>query len=301
MSFVKRQLSISFQLQAGASNASTQFAESGTDTASLNNLRMSAKIVKSGDPTLNSLQLTVYGMTLSLMNQLSTLGKAINLLRPAIVTVQAGDAQAGMTTVFKGNVSNAYGDFQNAPDVPFHVEAYSGLMGGIQKMDPTSFSGSTDASTVMQQCASKMGLSFENNNVNQKLSNPYFYGSPRAQAQSCAAAANIGFAIDDDTLAIYPKNKPRNGGTVTVSPTTGMISYPTFTNAGILVRTLFNPQIKFRSQIEIQSSLQRANGTWIVYGLSHDLESQVIKGQWFSTLECYNPNQQGGAPPLPKS
>lgn len=299
MTFVKRQLSVSFQLQSGASNATTQFAESGTNTASLSNLRMSAKVVKSGDPTLNQMQLAIYGMTLSLMNQLSTLGKQVNLLRPALVTLQAGDAFSGMTAVFQGNVAHAWADFQSAPDVPFHVEAYSGLMGGIQKMDPTSFSGSTDATSIMQSCASKMGLSFENNGVNQKLSNPYFYGSPRAQAQSCAEAANIGWTVDDGTLAIYPKDKPRNGGSVTVSPDTGMVAYPTFTNAGIMVRTLFNPQIKFRTQIQVQSSLQRANGSWIVYGLSHDLEAQIPGGQWYSTLECYNPSQQG-APPLPK-
>src|SRR5215471_1058528 len=126
MSFIKRQLAISFQLQAGPSNATTQFAESGTNSTSLSGLRSSAKIVKSADPTLNSLNLVVYGMSLSLMNQLTTLGMQTNLIRPSTVTVQAGDAFSGMTTVFQGQVAHAWADFNNAPDVPFHVEAYSG-------------------------------------------------------------------------------------------------------------------------------------------------------------------------------
>jgi len=291
MTFVKRQLSVSFQLQSGAgSSASTQFAESGSNTVSLSNLRMSAKIIKSGDPTLNKLDLTIYGMTLSLMNQLSTFGQQINLIRPSLVTVTAGDA---LSTVFQGNVQHAWSDFQGAPDVPFHVEAFSGLMGGIQPMPPTSFQGSQDAAQIMQQCASKMNLSFENNGVGNKLSDPYFWGSPRSQAQQCAESGNFNWAIDDSTLAIWPKNKARSGGAVTISPQNGMISYPSFTAAGILVRTLFNPQIKFGAQVQVQSSLGRANGTWNIIGLSHELESQLPKGQWFSTLECWNPSQQG--------
>lgn len=296
MSFIKRQLSVSFQLQAGASNATTQFAESGTNTAALSNLRMSAKIVKSADPTLNTCNLTIYGMTLSLMNQLSTLGMQVNLKRPALVTVQAGDAVNGLNTVFQGNVAHAWADFHSAPDVPFHVEAYGGLVGSVQPMKPSSFQGSTDVATFMGQCAQQMNLTLENNGVSQKLNNPYFWGSPMSQARQCADAANIGFSADDDKLAIWPKDKPRSGGTITVSPATGMISYPTFTNAGIMVRTLFTPQIKLRSQIQVQSSLPRANGQWIVWALDYDLESQLPRGQWFMTLQCYNPNQQSQVP-----
>jgi hypothetical protein len=258
---------------------------------------MSAKISIQGLPGIAELNLTVYGMTLSLMNQLSTLGKQINFIRPAKVIVQAGDAQSGMSTVFQGDVLNAWGDFQQAPDVPFHVYARGGYVGGIQKTDPVSFNGSTDVANFMGQCASKMNLTLENNGVNQKLNSPYFWGSPRAQAQQCADAANINWTIDQDKLAIWPKSGNRSGGAIMVAPDTGMISYPTFTNAGILVRTIFNPQTKLGGQIQVQSSLPRANGTWTVFAMDHDLESQVPKGQWFSTLQCWNPSQQGNSVP----
>jgi hypothetical protein len=302
MTFVNRLLNASFQLTPGA--GPTQFAESGTDTAMLEGLRMSAKVSSQGNPGLSELNLLVYGMTLSLMNQLSTLGKQYQIIRTAKVTVQAGDAQSGMFTVFQGDLINSWADFQPAPDVPFHVYAKGGYVGGLQTMPPTSFNGSTDVASFMGQCASKMNLTLENNGVNQKLSSPYFWGSPRAQAQQCAQAANINWVIDGDKLAIWPKLGSRSGDAIVVSPSTGMISYPTFTAAGILVRTLFNPQIKIGGNIQVQgSSLSRANGTWNVLAIDLDLESQVPKGQWFATLQCWNTSNSGqqGSAPLPSS
>jgi hypothetical protein len=55
----------------------------------------------------------------------------------------------------------------------------------------------------MGQLAQKMGFAFENNNVNVKLSNPYFWSNYMQQARALAQHAGINMILDRDTLAIW--------------------------------------------------------------------------------------------------
>jgi len=56
------------------SDKNGKFAESGTNTVKLTGLRASAVVTKVGGVSMNSLNLRIWGMTLSKMNDLSTLG-----------------------------------------------------------------------------------------------------------------------------------------------------------------------------------------------------------------------------------
>ncbi len=283
MSFVQRLVDVTFTLGQGA------FGDSGADSTKLSGLRVSAKVTKAGGPSMSTLQMDVYGMKLSDMNQLSTLGMAVTLIRRNTVLVEAGDADAGMATVFIGTITNAWMDANAAPEVPFRVEAHTGLIDAVTKIPPSSYTGPTDVANVMSSLAAQMQLSFENNGVSVILASPYFYGSPRNQVKAAAAAANINWIIDDGKLAIWPKGQSRNGSAPLISPETGMRGYPTYTSKGIQVVTLFNPSIGYGGQIQVDSSLTPAKGLWNVYSLYHDLESMMPNGQWFTTVGAVRP------------
>ena len=71
------------------------FAEGGKNTVKLSGLRVSANIVRSGGSSQGSADLRIYGMTLSKMNDLSTLGLRVSndtysLLNNSVL-VEAGD------------------------------------------------------------------------------------------------------------------------------------------------------------------------------------------------------------------
>ena len=231
----------------------------------------------------------VYGMQLSQMNQLSTLGMQLILYRRNTVVVEAGDADGGMATVFVGTITNAWADMQSAPDVPFRVEAHTGLLESVQTVPPSSYTGPTNVSVVMSSLATKMGLSFENNGISVILSNPYFYGSPRNQVKAAAQAAGIEWIIDNGKLAIWPKGQARGGSIPLISPDTGMRNYPMYTSKGVLVVTLFNPSIGYGNKINVQSSLTPASGEWVVCGLDYDLDAQVPHGKWFTSINAVRP------------
>jgi hypothetical protein len=194
----------------------------------------------------------------SLMNQLATLGLVFNLVPKNTLTIMAGDDESGMSTVFGGTIWAAYGDYASQPNVPFHFECLAGAADAAIAVPASSFTGSTDVATIMSGLARQMGLGFENNGVSVKLSSPYLSGSAKVQAQKVADWAGIEWTIDDGKLAIWPKGGNRNTPNVpTISPSTGMISYPAFTQQGIIVKTVFNPQISFGSLIKVESSLLR--------------------------------------------
>lgn len=286
MAFVERLLRVTFVLGEGAFGEDTG---ANYNTVILSNLRASAKVVKAGGPSMGTLQLQVYGLRLSLMNQLSTLGVMPTLIRRNTVSLEAGDSVNGMAVVFQGTITNAWADFQASPDIPFHVEAHTGLIEAVKPIPPSSFRGSASVVVIMSGLAAQMGLAFENTGVSTVLSSPYFYGSARSQAQACAEAANIEWIIDNGKLAIWPKLQARGGQVPLVSVETGMVGYPAYTSKGIMVRTLFNPAIGYGSKISVKSILTPACGEWIVYSLDHDLDAMVPNGQWFSSMGAARP------------
>jgi hypothetical protein len=108
------------------------------------------------------------------------------------------------------------------------------------------------------------------------LTNQYLPGTAFQQMQRAATAAGIGALIDDGTLVIYTLTGPRRGAPVVISPTTGMVEYPSYFSQGLRVRTLFHPAIRFHGQVAISGSVvAQANRTWLVTAVDHALDSKV--------------------------
>jgi hypothetical protein len=284
VSFVRRLVNVTFTLGQGA------FGTDGSTSDKLSGLRTSVRINQAGFPGMGSLDLSIYGMTLSLMNKLSTLGMRAVLQKRNSVLVEAGDNVSGMSVVFIGTITNAYMDANAAPDVPFRVEAQSGIIEAVSTAPPQSFTGSTDVANVMNSLATLANLKFENNNVSVILNKPYFYGSPRQQMVQAAQQANINAIIDKNTLAIWPKNGARGGVVPLIGPNSGLIGYPTYTSNGLALNAVYNPSVSFGGTIQVQSSLTDAAGPWAVTGLDYALDSMLPKGEWSMAISATKPN-----------
>lgn len=296
MAFTKKLLGITVALSPSA----PLFDESGTNQVTLPSLRASARIQNSGSPGGSTMTLSVYGMTLSLMNQLSTLGMIVNLIPKNVITVTAGDAENGQTIVFVGTITQAYGDFSAQPNVPFTFECNSGLLENVVAVPPSSFTGPTDVAVIMAGLAKLMSKDFINHGVTGvMISSPYLWGSAGDQYKALARHAHIHAEIINGTnLEIWPWNGTRQTGPIPlIAPGSGMKGYPAYTAQGIVVQTEFNPQISFGGQVQVQSSLPRATGTWQVTKLDHALDTQVPSGDWFSTIYGYNPKYPIPTPP----
>lgn len=310
--FKERQLRASIKLANDTqTNQPTSFSESGTDTVTLSGLRSSLRVQNSGSAAGSQAQFKIFGLTLSLMDQLSTLGMVFNIVPKNTITVEARSGDGPWAVVFSGTIFAAYGDFNAAPNVPFQIDALAGLGDLVAPAAPVSFSGSTDVATIMSGFARQMGIGFENNGVNVKLPATYFPGTVWEQMKACAEYAHVNADRVDSAggpvLAIWPIGGNRNTPTVPkiAPPPAGqepsaaghLIGYPSYTQQGIKVDFVFDPAISRGILVDVESDLKKATGQWAVTKLDLALDALTPKGEWMATAYCYNPKYPQPLPP----
>ncbi len=277
-SFTRKRLDVQFNLANGNFGG-------GGNTYTASGLRIQAQVNATGGVAYSSMECAIFGLPLSVMNQLSTVGKQLNAQYQNNVALMAGEEGGQMSVVFQGSVFNAYVDAQSMPAVSFRVTGMPGLYEAVKPATPLSVQGTADAATLMRQLAGTMGLEIEDNGVNVKLANPYYAGSPWGQAEAIARAGNFDLIYEANKMVISPRGKPRQGGSPVISRETGLVGYPMFNQNVVIVRTLFNPAIRQLARVTVESDLTPANGEWQVMSVHHELESETPNGKWFSVLE----------------
>jgi hypothetical protein len=279
MSFTEKKITVNFNLANGS------FGDGKNNTATISGLRTSAIIQATGGASNSNMNLSIWGLPLSMMNQLSTVGTQLNARYDNAVTVEAGDDETGMTLVFGGRIFEAFVDGNSQPNIAFRVQAAPGPFVAVKPVPALSIKGSADAAGMMGNLAKQMGFAFENNGVQVKLSNPYFGGTAWTQAMAIARHGNFDLIFERNVMVISPRGQPRQGDAILISPETGLVGYPAFSEAKVIVRCLFNPAVKQLSLVEVKSDLTPANGKWQVLAIVYELEAQMPNGKWFMTLE----------------
>lgn len=307
-SFVRRRLEVTVKLAASqATGQPITFAgTNGADTVTLSGFRTRVRISNSGAPAGSTASISIYGLPLDIVNQLSTLGMIFNSVQRNIVTVSAGDEQNGMSPVFAGIAALAFGDFNQSPKVPFNFTCQTGLYEALIPAPASSFPQATDVATMMAGWARQMNLGFENNGVTVQLPPSYFPGTVLQQVRRAARAARINAEIVDGNtkLAIWPLGGSRQASNATsiplIGPETGMIGYPSFApNGWLIVNSLFIPQVSFGGLIRVASLLPQARKNWVVQKQDLALDAFVPRGQWSMSLACYP--EGFAAPPPPQT
>ena len=156
--------------------ASISIQSSGATVNIPAGLRMSATIIAVGTPEngiTGNMDLAIWGLPLSLMNQLTTFGPNFSAKSENSIELFAGDAVSGMHLVYHGLIDFGYVDAQNMPLVSFRLNAIpGGHVWSMKPVPPISLSGPQDVAGMLSRLASQMGMNFENNGVNVKLTNP---------------------------------------------------------------------------------------------------------------------------------
>lgn len=249
----------------------------------------------------NTLSLTIFGMRQADMNAVTILRQ---LAHPTAVNARAfvqleasSDGGQSWCQVFEGNFIDAAPDYTDPPNVALKVLAMAAYGEQVPIAAPTSYPGmSPNAPSIVsiaQYLATQMGFTLEPNGVTGSLSTPYFPGTLMDQFKALCQHANLDFYFDGNaTLAITPKNQPRQGKAVPVfSASLGnLVGFPTVQRYGIHVDVLFTPALTLGANLQIEGSIvPGANGSWSAYKMEHDLESLQPDGAWFSHCDCTNP------------
>lgn len=285
-SFTVKQLRVTLILAQG-NNA---FPGTNSNTLILNGLRTVATLTGALG-FLPQLDLEIYGMRAQDMNALSVIrfGADAQAITDNIVTLEANDG-SGWTQVFTGTIVEGSPEYRSAPEVYFHLQAMTGYFAGIKPAPPLSYPSGTSVATALQAVANSLGVSFTNNGVTATLSGArYWPGSPGDQLKAICDATNTAFYFDaHGVLTISPKGSGQNPPKpINITPQTGLMGYPSIQASGIHIDALFNPAFLLAQTVTVSGSdIPNANGNWIPYRMTHQLESVKVGGVWMTSMDC---------------
>lgn len=309
-SFTKKRITVAFTVASGALGPSAT-----DDTVTLTDMRCRANIINGGQNYGNQLSLRIEGMPLWLMNRLSVVvglndntNNNNSLYTASVVRVDAGDDNSGMSTIFVGQIAEAFADFNGAPEVAFQVTAYATLAYQVDKIEPTSAQGSVSAFQIISTIAGKAGLTAVDHGTSKIfLTNVYQSGDTLTQISGIVNAFGGVYSIDtvSKQVHIYPNNTQISdtGTALKISKYTGLVGYPSYNQYGINFTAFFNPHILYFTPFHLQSDYLPAgwtnnqmgqdvgpampvDGYWRGYLIQHDISSETPDGPWFTYVSA---------------
>jgi len=230
-------------------------------------------------------QVKIWGMTLPQMNAYCAKIPTNLGLNQYTLTVSAGDLDGNLVEVVNGNIFASFIDLNDSPDSSF-AASVAGIYTASNPTSATSQQGTQNAEDLISSICRGAGFKFVNNGAHFVLRNPSVYGSALDQIERIAQAAGFAWLWDGSTFYIWPQTGNVDDTIVKVGPSTDpvMVGYPKYWAQGIIVTTLFNPEIHLGRRIEVTGSvLTKANGVWNIVGVQHNLATMMNKGPWFTT------------------
>lgn len=287
--------------------------------ATVQKLRATASITYNGGTSLPECECTIYNMDQALANKLTTLGQYQknktgygNQLIVYASTDYGDPDNPVFTKVFEGGISVAYTDYGSAPDVIFYVRAMA--LGGLNlhAAKSLSFRGKGSVAGIIQSILDNyhrrlslkpddsLYLILQNCGVTATLNGSNYSGDVIEQIRKCTSDAHIRFSIQNNTVYIWPMNLSLNEAimksgssqsqtkqikTRVFSNKTGMVGYPSYSNDGITVRSIFAGDLLYGEEVEVHSVYEPACGVWkYMISMQHDLSCLMPNGAWTTTI-----------------
>lgn len=273
-----KDIRVSIALDKGGANNQYVFQGFATNVA----------ISKTGGVDFATAQVEIYGLTLPVMGQLTTLAfKPLNRRWNAI-EIAAGEADTDLPVIFRGCITVAYADLNGASPV-LKIEAQVGAYPILEPAATVSVTGTHDAAAFIQSQSAQAGFDFQNDGVQGTISDMTVYGDPLTKAKTVANAIGADVIFDDDKTVLVPKDGVRRaeGGIPVISAESGMIGYPTFTNQGIQCRSFFRPELHVAAAVRVQSIVPHATGVWKITQLTHSLSAHnPSSSAWDTSFEA---------------
>lgn len=270
------------------------FDKEGNNTIVFEGLRVIAQIQSGNGSVSPFAKIQIFNLNLNAINQLTKIKWNTDREGKFNFVKLEANINGEYSTVYEGTIHFAYPNFGSVPDVVLTIDSSIAMNHQINAVAPTSYKGEVDVAQAINALCQQMGMRFENNGVNAKVSNPYLPQTTLEQVRALCTATNTSLYMDLNTIAITPQGKAREVQIPVISPQSGLIGYPTpLMQGGVTFSCLYDPLLKFGGLVEIQNSLiEAANGRWLIQGLSISLESGVPNGKWQADVQAFD--VQGG-------
>ncbi|HGB4054875.1 TPA: hypothetical protein ACIVFN_003797 [Salmonella enterica subsp. enterica serovar Adelaide] len=285
MSYVQRDITVEFTLSDGRT-----FDNGKGNILTVSGAKCFATVTVYGGTAGTQITLYIWGLSPAHMADLSYRG----VWRPAQSTANEMRVRAGGRLIFEGDITDAYADYNQAPDIPLILTGQVSFNLRNQTAADFSAKGDVPVADIIRALASSAGLKFENQGVSRSLSNPHFSGNLVQQMLDAASAADINIDLGDaEKVTIWPKDKALDIPAVHISPDHGLIGYPVYTMTGLSATTTFCPDLFIGRRVHLESSLPNVTGDYQLTGVIHTITSRTVGGQWSSNCTMTRLNDNG--------
>lgn len=257
--------------------------DNGANRIIADGLRTICNIQFGGGAVMPHAEIIIYGLRLDVMHKLmrirwQDINSMLNTIR-----IEAGEA-GEFTLVYEGNITFAYIDTSNAPNVSLRIRSITAIYDAYQPAEQRMFLGDFPVVHAIENIAGDIGYTFENNGVPETLvmTDVTLGDTDLNKIRKICRDYQIDLYIENKSIAIAPQGAPREIRIPLVTPKSGLIGYPVPTIQGVDFRCLYNPAIRFGGLVRIADSLmETTNGDWRVFGTTIQLESELPGGAWF--------------------
>ncbi|MEY0432396.1 hypothetical protein AB7V88_21750 [Providencia rettgeri] len=281
MAFNRKRIRLTFKLNG----KDEVFTSDNKNKLSAVGLRISAEVSFGYGSPAPYARVRVYGLPQETMNKLITAKfQQVKTLR-TLITIEAAEGEGDFAQVFSGGIFMALPEYSEAPNVSIVIEAISAVFESKLPTPAESYEGSHSVDEIISGICKRIGFSFESNNVNAMVDNPYLTGSDLEKIRWLCVNNDLDLYLGNNSVAIAPKGAPRNIKIAVISPDTGLIGYPVITNIGATFKCLYDPSIQFGALVRVKGSqIELCNGEWRVYGLRAQLETEMDSARWFMEI-----------------
>lgn len=278
MAFNRKRLRLTLKLNG----KDEVFTSDNKNKLSAVGLRISAEIIFGYGSPAPYARVRVYGLPQATMNKLiTTKWQQVKSLKNTI-TIEAAEGDNDFAKVFSGGIFMALPEYSEAPNVSLVIEALSAAFESKAANPAESYEGSQSVAGIISGICKRIGFSFESNNVNAMIENPYLTGSELEKIRWLCVNNDLDLYLGNNSVAIAPKGAARNIKIAVISPDSGLIGYPVITNIGATFKCLYDPSIQFGALVRVKGSqIELCNGEWRVYGLRAQLETEMDSARWF--------------------
>ncbi|EKM8002666.1 hypothetical protein PVO32_003259 [Salmonella enterica] len=285
MSYVQRDITVEFTLSDGRT-----FDNGKGNILTIPGAKCFATVTVYGGTAGTQITLYVWGLSPAHMADLSYRG----VWRPAQSTANKMRVKADGRLIFEGDITDAYADYNQAPDIPLILTGQVSFNLRNQTAADFSAKGDVPVADIIRALASSAGLKFENQGVSRSLSNPHFSGNIVQQMLDAASAADINIDLGDvEKVTIWPKDKALDIPPLYISPDHGLIGYPVYTMTGLSATTIFCPDLFIGRRVHLESSLPNVTGDYQLTGVIHTITSRTVGGPWSSNCTMTRLNDNG--------
>lgn len=255
--------------------------------------------IRDGGANFGNTMIEIFGVPLATMNQIARLYlQPLTPVNTDTVSISVWDGY-NFVPLFQGVVSWSAIRASGMPHVSLIIESNSAFALTTSAPSPYSNPGPVLLKDALAAIVAPAGYT-----VDYAASAPTYSiqrlrltGSPADQVNALMRHfPDLTYNTHLQALVVRPANQPYDANAITISAPEGMQFAPEYGTNGVTFATVFNPQIRPGTALKFDTQFTYLNQTqWIASVLQHELEPNVFKGKWTSSIAACSYGTTGNA------